>query len=154
LTHSTKKRLPSQLTLITTTVAMLTQLSCLHPMPPLPLVCDLHGCQDLLLNSNIPTTVVSGHIPESTMSQVNICAAEQLVLEQHTLPSRWLLLDSCLTIDTVSNANILHNIYCIELGLLQCPTRPAYSSGLPWGLSYPVWDNPKGSQTYCHSPTS
>jgi hypothetical protein len=59
------------------------------------------------------TTGNSAHAHQYNLLQVsmNICDAEELVLEHHGLPTTWLLLDSCSTVDTVSNANLLHDLH-------------------------------------------
>jgi hypothetical protein len=65
------------------------------------------------------TTAVSARGPQHNLSQAsfNIRSAEELVLAHHTLPTRWLLIDSCLTIDIALNANLLHEIHQVN-----CPT--------------------------------
>jgi hypothetical protein len=46
--------------------------------------------------------------PESSF---NVCAAEEFVLEQDGLPREWLLLDSCSTVDIVSNVDLLTDLH-------------------------------------------
>lgn len=94
----------------------------------------------------------------------NLCAAEQFVLQQqqHTLPNRWLLLDSCSTIDIVANPQVLHDVYPADAPTwVRCNagrvklTHQEYLGDYPC----PVWYNPKGianilslnnlSKTYC-----
>jgi hypothetical protein len=94
-------------------------------------------------HTSVPTTHGSACVAQSSMSKVlfNICTAEQIVLEHHTLPARWLLLDSCSTIDVMSNASLHHNIHCVK-----CPTW-VHCNARQVQLDhqgYPVWCIPKG----------
>jgi hypothetical protein len=51
------------------------------------------------------TETVNAHV------SLNVLAAEEVVLEHHALPDKCLLLDSCSTIDIVSNNDLLHDIH-------------------------------------------
>jgi hypothetical protein len=99
--------------------------------------------------TSVPTTVGSAHIGQYNLSQVslNICATEKVVLKHHTLPTNWLLLDSCLTVDIVSNADLLHDIHRVDCpALVRCNAgrvRLDYQ-GYFGDYPYPVWYNPNG----------
>jgi hypothetical protein len=82
-----------------------------------------------------------------TQVSVDICTAENVVLEHHALPSTWLLLDSCSTMDIVSNGNLLHDIHHVNCPVtVRCNagrvqlTHQGYLGDYP----YPVWYNPNG----------
>jgi hypothetical protein len=105
-----------------------------------------------LCTPQLESGTMSEDSPQSTVKETinahvafNVLAAEQLVLEHHTLPE--LLLDSCSTIDIVSNANLLHDIHRTNnpiwvrcnAGQIQL-THQDYLGDYP----YPIWYNPDG----------
>jgi hypothetical protein len=95
-------------------------------------------------HTSVPTTHEPAPVAQTNMSEVlfNMCATEQIVLQQHTLPAGWLLLDSCSTIDIVSNASLLRNIHSVE-----CPNAGQVQldhQGYLGDYPYPVWYSPEG----------
>jgi hypothetical protein len=60
--------------------------------------------------SNLPVLTSRQSTVTTAQASVNVCAAEQFALQRSALPNKWLLLDSCSTIDIVANADRLHDI--------------------------------------------
>jgi hypothetical protein len=68
-------------------------------------------------------TVNPAHVHQYNFLQVsmNICAAEKVVLEHHTLPTNLLLLNSFSTVDSVPNVDLLHDIHQVDCpAMVQC----------------------------------
>ena len=67
--------------------------------------------------------------------------------ERHTLPSAWLLLDSCSTVNMISDATLLRNIHTAETPIpVHCNagTITLTEKGTLGDFPEPVWYNPKG----------
>lgn len=84
----------------------------------------------------------------SSGSCFNIRAAEDIVLQHNSLPDRWLLLDSCFTMDVVSNRELLHDIHVAHHPIwVRCNAGRIQlkQQGYLGDYPYPVWYNPKGA---------
>jgi hypothetical protein len=68
-----------------------------HPTNALATVDPARSCQYNLLQVSL-----------------NLCTTEKVVLEHHTLPTTWLLLNSCSTVDIVSNVDLLCDIHQVD----------------------------------------
>jgi hypothetical protein len=110
------------------------------PLPVQPLQLDSADMIEDTLQSTV-TETINAHV------SLNVLAAEEVLLEHHALLDKWLLLDSCSTIDIVSNDNLLHDIHPTDnpiwvrcnAGRIQL-THQGFLGDYP----YLVWYNPHG----------
>eukprot|EP00980_Cylindrotheca_fusiformis_P020860 scaffold7853_cov118-Cylindrotheca_fusiformis.AAC.1 len=96
-------------------------------------------------NTN-PTTSDNAN-NESVNGYVNVLHAESFLQGQGSLPSKWLLLDSCSSVDLISNKDLLHDVHPADASMrVHCNagtvelTQQGYFGDYP----LPVWYNPKG----------
>ena len=76
-----------------------------------------------------------------------MCAAEEFVLQQDGLPKEWLLLDSCSTVDIVSNIDLLTDVHTVDTPTwVRCNAGRVQlrQQGYLGDYPHPVWYNPKG----------